>query len=229
MLRNMFGLAAGLLMLALFAQGALCFTLEPTVTVLRLPADITGQTLVLKNPREVDLPVVFEIFERQINEDGSEVTTPADDDFVIFPPQAVVPAGKAQAVRIQWVGGALSQSRSFTLYASEQPLNLSGQAQSGVQTILRMGASVHVTNQGFMPTPKLIRYHPVPDGVVVSIKNNGNEFLYIDMLKMKFGREEVGAFELANDAGRTLITPGATRTFKVDGVQGVPELHFGVR
>ena len=226
MLRTMFGLAAGLLLLALFAQSALSFTLEPTVTVLRLPADITGQTLVLKNPRNVALPVVFEIFERKINEDGSEVTAPADDDFVIFPPQAVVPAGKAQAVRVQWVGGTLSQSRSFTLYASEQPLNLSGQAQSGVQTILRMGASIHVTNQGFMPTPKLIHYRPEPDGVVVSIQNNGNEFLYIDMLKLKFGRKEVGAFKLANAAGRTLITPGATRTFKVGDVQGVPELVF---
>lgn len=226
MLRNMCGLVAGVLFLALSGQSAFSFTLEPTVTILRLPTDIGGETLVLRNPRQVDLPVVFEIFERKINEDGSEETEPADGDFVIFPPQAVVPAGKTQAVRVQWVGGALSESRSFTLYAAELPLNLTGDTVSGVQTILRMGASIHVTNRGFVSKPELIRYRPERDGVVVSISNSGNEFIYIDMLRLKFDREEIGDFDLANAAGRTLITPGATRTFKVDGVQGTPELIY---
>lgn len=224
MLWKMSGLLTGLLLFTLFVQSAQAFTLDPTVTVLRLPGDLTGETLILRNPRNVDLPVVFEIFERQINEDGSEVTTPADDNFVIFPPQAVVPAGKTQALRIQWVGGALAESRSFTLYAKELPLSLSGIRESGVQTILRIGASIHVTNEGFVSRPELASYKPVRDGVVVSITNSGNEFIYIDMLRMKFGRNEIGQLDLANAAGRTLITPGATRTFKVGGVQGAPQL-----
>lgn len=226
MQQRLFSLMAGFLLLVLTGQSAFSFTLEPTVTILELPTDIGGETLILKNPRQVDLPVVFEIFERKINEDGSEETTEADGDFVIFPPQAVVPAGKTQAVRVQWVGEALSQSRSFTLYAAELPLNLSGDTVSGVQTILRMGASIHVTNRGFISKPELTRYRPEHDGVVVSISNFGNEFIYIDMLRLKFGREEIGDFDLANAAGRTLITPGATRTFKVDGVQGAPKLIF---
>ncbi|WP_323845847.1 hypothetical protein [Microbulbifer magnicolonia] len=229
MLRNLFCPLVGLLLLALSVQSALSFTLHPTVNVLTMPSDITGKTLVLRNPRKVDLPIVFEIVERSINEDGSEVTTPADDDFVIFPPQAVVPAGKAQAVRIQWVGGALSQSRSFALFASEQPVDLSGLGRSGVQTVFRISASIHVTSQDFASKPELVRHRPEGDGVVVSIGNYGNEFIYIDMLGMKFGQKEIGGFDLGNIAGRTLITPGALRTFKVGGVQGTPELIFNKR
>lgn len=226
MMRNICGVSAGLLLFVLCVKSALSFTLEPIRTELKLPADIGGQTLVVKNPREVDLPVVFEIFERTIDEDGSEETTPADDDFVIFPPQAVVPAGKAQAVRIQWVGGALSQSRSFFLFARELPLNLNGNKTSGIRTVLRMGASVHVTNRGFSSNPELIHYRPEGDGVVVSIANSGNEYIYIDRLRMKIGNKEIAGFDLANAAGRTLILPGAVRTFKVGGVQGIPELKF---
>ncbi|WP_237068628.1 fimbrial biogenesis chaperone [Microbulbifer guangxiensis] len=215
----------GIFFLTLIAKTASAFTLEPTVTVLELPADVGGETLLLRNPRNVDLPVMFEVMERKINEDGSEEATPADDEFVVFPPQAVVRAGKTQAVRIQWVGGDLSQSRSFTLYASELPLSLNGEQKSGVTTVFRMGASIHVTSKGFVSQPKLVRYRPEKDGVVVSIGNDGNEFIYVDMLRLKFGNDEVGGFELANIAGRTLITPGAVRTFKVGGVQGAPKLQ----
>lgn len=224
MSRTLWGQIFGVLLLVLCASEALAFSLQPTVTVLRLPADIDGETLILRNPRNVDLPVVFEILERTINEDGSEQTAPADEEFVIFPPQAVVRAGETQAVRIQWVGNALTKSRSFVLFASEQPVDLTGQARSGVQTIFRIGASIHVTKQGFLSNPKLVSYRPERDGIIVSIENSGKEFIYMDMLNIKFGEDEVGGIDLANTAGRTLITPGATRTFKVEGVKGIPKL-----
>lgn len=224
-MRNFFGLGVLSLLLALLSPVSMSFTLQPSMKVLTLPADIGGVTLVLKNPRNTDLPVVFEMVERKIlNEDGDEVRTPSESEFVIFPPQAVVPAGKSQAVRVQWVGGALSQSRSFTLFANEQPVNLNKNKQLGVTTLLHVGASIHVTNQVFEAKPELVDYQPSQDGVVVSIANSGNEFINLDKMAMRFGREEVSGFDLANTAQRPLIYPGAIRTFKVKGVQGVPEL-----
>lgn len=226
MLRNLLRLVAGFSFLLLGAQGALSFTLVPMRAVLTLPADIGGQTLQVRNPRRGALPLVFEIFEREVNEDGTEVTKPADDAFVVFPPQAVVPAGKTQAVRIQWVGGALTQSRSFVLFAREVPVNLSGHSKSGVKALLRVGASIHVTSRGFAPKPQLVRYRPAQNGVMVSIGNSGNEYIYINELGLQFGSEEIGGSELANVAGRTLIPPGVIRTFRVGGVHGAPKLIF---
>ncbi|SHF76876.1 Pili and flagellar-assembly chaperone, PapD N-terminal domain [Microbulbifer donghaiensis] len=228
MIRKLFRLSTAFLLLTVLPPCAFSFTFNPSLTVLRLPTDIGGATLVLKNPRDVDLPVVFEMVERQITEDGAELTEPADNDFVIFPPQAVVPAGKSQAVRIQWVGGMLSQSRSFTLFATEVPVNLNPGSKTGpaIKTVLRIGSSVHVTSRGFAPKPELVGYRPRQDGVVVSIGNSGNEFIYIDKLAMKFGGEKIGGIDLANAARRTLIPPGAIRTFKVNSVQGAPELIF---
>lgn len=229
MLRKLFVLGASLLISTLFSHGALSFTLEPVRTVLTLPADLGGQTLRLRNPRRSDLPIVFEIFEINIKDDGSEVTEPADHAFVIFPPQAVVPAEKTQAVRIQWVGGALTQSRSFVLFARELPLSLRDSKSSGVTTVFRMGALIHVTNRGFSSRPELIRYHQEPDGVVVSIGNSGNEFVSFEKIELKFGDEKIGGFDLANVAGQSIIPPGTIRTFKVGGVEGEPELKFDKR
>lgn len=224
MLRNLFGLGIGLLIFTLGAQDTLAFTLTPMRSELTLPADMGGITLRLNNPRKADLPVVFEIFERKVNEDGSEESIPADDAFVVFPPQAVVPAGKTQAVRVQWVGGALSESRSFHLFARELPVNLNGRPQSGVKTVLRVGAAINLTSRGFASKPELVHYRPERDGVLVSIGNLGNEFIYVSELGLKFGSEEIGGADLADAAGRTLIPPGVIRTFKVGSVQGIPEL-----
>ncbi|WP_295802089.1 fimbria/pilus periplasmic chaperone [uncultured Microbulbifer sp.] len=229
MLRNLLSLLAGFLLFTFSTQYAFGFTWVPMRTVLTLPADLGGDTLRLRNPRKTDLPVVFEIFERKVNEDGSEETIPADDDFVVFPPQAVVPAGKTQAVRVQWVGGALSQSRSFVLFARELPLNLTGRDQSGVKTVLRVGATIHVTGRGFTSKPELVHYRPDRSGVMVSIANRGNEFIYISDLGLVFGDAEIEGPDLASAAGRTLLPPGVIRTFTVGGVRGTPELKLESR
>ena len=229
MLRNQIRQCIFLLIFTLSAQSAFAFTLTPMRNVLTLPADMGGQTLRLRNSRKAELPVVFEIFERKVNEDGSEETLPADDNFVIFPPQAVVAAGKTQAVRVQWVGGALSQSRSFVLFARELPLNLNGPEKTGVKTVLRVGATIHVTGRGFKSKPELVNYRPDREGVVVSVANRGNEYLYINDLGLKFGSQEVGGSDLASAAGRTLLPPGVIRTFTVGGVHGTPELKLEKR
>lgn len=226
MLRILRQLCLGLLVFSLHVQYALCFTLTPMRSVLTLPADIGGETLRLRNPRKTDLPVIFEIFERKVHEDGSEETVPAEDNFVIFPPQAVVPAGKTQALRVQWVGGALSQSRSFILFARELPLSLNGQEKAGINTILRVGAAIHVTGSGFSSKPELVSYRPANEGVVVSVANRGNEYLYINELGLKFENREVGGSDLGSAAGRTLLPPGVIRTFTIGGVRGTPELKF---
>ena len=203
---------------------ALAFSIEPTVSIISLPKDTGGVTLVVRNPRESALPLTFEIVERLVREDGSEETAPADDRFVVFPPQMVVPAGQTQAVRVQWVGGALDQSRSFTLYGAEQPFAMENPQQSGVKTLLRMGASVHVTAEQFSPQVKVSAFQAVTQGTSITLLNTGNEFVYIDDLTLQVGESKISSYDLANAAGRTLLPPGDKRTFIVPDVRGVPSL-----
>jgi P pilus assembly chaperone PapD len=198
---------------------------QPTINVINLPRDAGGIRIAVRNPRNLQLPVSFEIFERKVNPDGTEEQKPADDLFTIFPAQAVIPPGRTQAVRIQWVGGATDKSRSFTFYSAEVPVNLDGQ-QSGVQRILRIGASVHVAHTNAKPQPILEASAPEADGVKVTVRNDGQRFLYVDSLALTFGDKTVAGTALADMAGRTLIPPGAKREFVVKGVSGQPSLKL---
>lgn len=211
---------------AVFAGPVAAFDVVPTVSVLELPEAAAGRTLVVRNPRTVDLPVAFEVFERTVAEDGSETYTPADNSFLVFPPQAVVKAGGTQAVRVRWIGETPPRSRSFTLYAAEIPVDLSGAETTTVQTVMRMGASVHVTPKAARPRPVLAASAPAPDeeGVRVTVTNEGDRFYYIDQLTLEFPDRTIAGRELADVAQRTLVPPGGRRTFVVPEVAGAPRL-----
>lgn len=209
---------------AALAIPAAAMDVQPTVNVINLPRDTAGIRIAVNNPRNVALPVTFEIVERKVNLDGTEVQTPADSLFTIFPAQAAIPPGKTQAVRVQWVGGKIDKSRSFTLYSSEVPVDLTQTNGSGVQRILRIGASVHVAHANSTAQPVLESAVPDKDGVKVTVRNDGDRFIYVDSLSLAFPEKTVAGTELADMAARTLIPPGAKRAFAVRGVSGQPTL-----
>ncbi len=215
-----------LVLAAMLAVPAAAMDVQPTINVINLPKDAGGIRIAVRNPRNVPLPVSFDVVERKVNPDGTEVQTPADDLFTIFPVQATVPPGKSQAVRVQWVGGAIDKSRSFTLYASEIPVDLSEKNDSGVQRILRIGASIHVATPSMRPKPVLEASAPADGGVMVTIRNDGDRFIYVDALSLDFGGTVVQGTKLADIAGRTLIPPGAKREFLVPDVSGQPTLKM---
>lgn len=210
--------------LFLLPAPASAFDIVPTVSLIELPQHSAGISVVVRNPRNVPLPVSMDIVERFVNEDGSEETRPADDLFMMFPPQAVIPPGSSQAVRVQWLAAPPVRSRSFTLFATEIPVDLQGAGQSQVQTILRMGASVHVAPTSTRAKPVLVDSSIQEAGVRVTLANDGDRFYYVDAITLDFGGNQVSGIELANAAGRTLIPPGARRTFNVPDVSGRPTL-----
>lgn len=216
---------AGLVAMIAFAAPARAFDVQPTVSVIELPKDSKGKTLVVQNPRTIDLPLSFEVVERTVNEDGTETTKPATDLFVIFPPQTVIGPGKTQTIRVQWAGPAVSGSRSFTLFAAEQDVAMPD-TESGVKTLFKMGASIHVASADAVAKPTLVAAVAEKDGVRVTIANEGNCFFYLNDLALDFPNgKTVEGVDLANIAERTLVTPGARRTFIVPKAEGQPTLR----
>lgn len=212
-------LAAACLMLS---GPAMALVVQPILSVIELPRDNRGIAINVQNPSDIPIPITIEIFERKVLEDGNEQQTPADDLFAIFPPQAVIQPGASQTIRLQWVGEVPPQSRSFTLYASQVPVDVSQVTESGVQRVLRMGASVHITDARGQPKPTVVSAVPAEGGVKVTLGNDGTRFVYIDSLALQFGSERVEGEALGKAAGRTLLPPGATRSFLVPGVSGTP-------
>lgn len=57
------------------------------------------------------------------DDEGNLIETPADEDFLVFPPQGLVAVGGRQVVRVQWIGDPnISNSHAYYLSVRQLPV-----------------------------------------------------------------------------------------------------------
>lgn len=152
------------------------------------------------------LPFETRITRLEFDANGIPTETPADADFIVFPPQGMLPQGARQVVRLQWVGGAeIPTSQAYYLSVNQLPVPVdpgAGAQSAQVQVVYHMKALVVVAPPGAKPnvettSVKTIDYQPpaakqgdplppkVP-GVEVMMKNSGRRHAMMSALKWGF-------------------------------------------
>ena len=102
------------------------------------------------------LPVEAIIQKMSLGEDGSQQLSTGGEDFLVFPPQALIPAGGRQVFRVQWVGEpVLNESQSFMLSMNQIPVRLP-EGQTSVQVVMSFGVVINVAPPQGQPALKLV-------------------------------------------------------------------------
>lgn len=158
----------------------------------------------VQNINKADLPFETKVTRVDFDANGNVVETPADEDFLVFPPQGVLKSGQRQVVRVQWLGPAdLPASRGYYISINQLPVPLEpGQATSAgaaVQIVYHMKALVTVAPPRAAPKVEVVSAKPVtitpkappaPDGaspqptvdltplpgVEITIRNTGTRY-----------------------------------------------------
>src|SRR3546814_6969707 len=69
-----------------------------------------------------------------LDEAGNLFETPADDDFVVFPPQGPFPVSGRQVLRVQWVGRPdIPTSRAYYVWVRQLPVETDPKKIEGSQ------------------------------------------------------------------------------------------------
>lgn len=162
-----------------------------------------------------DKPVTIEVLveERAIDENGVQTRTDAEDDFILFPPQAVVPASSLQVFRLQPITPDLKQSKSYFVTVKQVPVKLPEIEGGGarLQLVFAFDAAVHVVPRGAKPEAVLVGAAPdrmtiqvatgthrtaddgsqVPEfrdvevpAIAVTMRNDGNKYFYLQDLQL---------------------------------------------
>ncbi|WP_157982862.1 fimbria/pilus periplasmic chaperone [Aliidiomarina minuta] len=151
---------------------------------------------------------------RRLFEDGYyNETEPAEDDFLIMPPQAYIEPGEFQVFRVRYLGETqLNQSAGYRIIFRQLPVDLGPLEGSGVRFVMHVHAPVFVSPVGveprisstidFTPLHDETRFDPGyfdvanEDGVIV-LTNHGD-----GMQDLSLGRLEV-----TSEHGETLSLP----------------------
>jgi len=115
-------LAAATLIVAI-AGAAWAMRVSPMVSELTTTGAGSAARIEVGNVGSAALPFETRITRMEVDADGNVVETDADEDFLVFPPQGVVPTGGRQVVRVQWVGdSSIDTSRAYYLWVRQLPV-----------------------------------------------------------------------------------------------------------
>lgn len=132
-IRRFFSLVVFLLISTI--SPALAFKLDPISRVFDPAGTGATQSYQVVNDTPEQIAVEISMVERKINLEGQETTEKADDDFLVYPSQIVLPPGGVQSVRVTWLGNPNPEKElAYRIVAEQLPINLKKPVQSEPQT-----------------------------------------------------------------------------------------------
>lgn len=181
------------------------------------------QDIRVENTESKPMPVEIRVERRRIGPNGEETREPAEDDFLIFPPQGIVPANGFQNFRVQYIGDpALPQTALYVVTVAQLPVDTTGSESSGVQFLFNLGTSVAVSPEGATANVQVtsVEAGSEPGRLRISVVNRGNRYARLHNGSWTFtaaggASETLTGEELRSAVSQPLIEPGATRTLEL--------------
>lgn len=193
------------------------------------------------------LPFETRITRLSFDEFGVPTETPADADFIVFPPQGMLPQGARQVIRLQWVGGAdIPTSQAYYLSVNQLPIPIdpaAGAQAAQVQVVYHMKALVVVAPPGAQPNvsatsvtpmayqpPATKAGDPLPPkvpGVEVTMKNTGRRHAMMSALKWVLEGKDVDGKPMRITISEEDLSRGVGSGY-VPGGNGVRVFRFPV-
>lgn len=116
-----------------------------------------GQTAAIRvnNISDDEAPVEVYVKERLVDASGVQTRRVADDAFIIFPPQTVIPPRATQVFRLQPIDKSMTESKSYYVSIRQLPVDLGKRTDPGarVQVVFAFDAAVHVIPRNAEPKP----------------------------------------------------------------------------
>ena len=189
----------------------------------------SGAATVLRvdNTTERALTLEVSVEKRSWDERGNETRTPADEDFLILPPQMIVEPGKTQAIRVQYVGApALDQTAMYVVGVNQVPV-ADPTAGTGVQFVINFGTAAYVVPAGAKTELKIVSVGEANEAgkMEVVLENSGARYAPLGNTTWTFTNGAGQKMELSGDPLRetlvaSVVPSGGRRIFTVPAEEG---------
>ena len=216
--------ALSLLILAAAAP-ALAFEMTP----LELGLDPAGRksagSFRIVNIDARPIAVEVGVFTREMTDEGSDILRPADDDFIVYPPQMIVMPGQTQTLRVQYVGDPVDGvERAYRLIAEQLPIDLGDERDrdgGSITLLVRYVASLYVGPPSASPALRVIAAVPAPrERMRVVLANEGTGHALLTNLTLRVGGRELSDDAIEGLLGENILA-GVTRSFFIPWPEGV--------
>jgi P pilus assembly chaperone PapD len=178
-------------------------------------------TFKVSNLNARPLPVETAVLALELGLQGEEKTSQADDKFLIYPAQAMIPPGGSQIFRVQWLGEPeIAKSETYRINISQVPVKRPEDA-AGIELVLTFGVTVNVAPPKATGGIVVISAAPVTkDGkrlAALTVKNPGNKHAYLRQAAIRLSggswSADLTPGDIAQKVGLGIVQPGKERRF----------------
>ncbi|WP_306250641.1 fimbria/pilus periplasmic chaperone [Parvularcula sp. IMCC14364] len=172
----------------------------------------------VRNTRPTDLPVEILVEKRLIAEDGTQTFVPADDDFIVFPPQALIAPQSTQSIRVQYIGEpSMAETIAYVMKVAEVPVVQ--EDATGITVAYNFGVALYIRADNPNATLTLSSIEKTDDNKLdFAIRNSGNDYGTTVgktvVVETAHGRKQIDL--TGKGVGNPLIPPNSVRTFSLD-------------
>ncbi len=223
------------------APPAFSFQLEPISQTFAPQGSQSTRSYQISNGSDEPIAVEVSVMQREVNADGEETLSPAEENFIVYPTQILMDPLSLQTVRVTWVGDPEPEAElSYRLIAEQLPIQLQAkdataekpyQATASVELMMRYAGSLYIQPSNAAPDVVLDSAQLEQDEagnrwLAVRIKNQGTaRHIFRDPqlqlnasgASVTLANEELGAIH-----SRTILA-GGERAFRIPWPMGLPE------
>ena len=208
-----------LLASSLFSFQTSALQMNPLSVVLKPSGGGAKQSFKVTNESNKPIAVQFSVTTRQ-QLNNKEIRKPADKDFMIYPPQTIIPARSTQKVRIEWLGtGNVPREQAYRLIAEQVYVSLDDKEQTGVKMLMTLVGALYVQPSGTKSNLQVKAVQQQGNRLAVTVTNSGNrhQLMKFATLTLKNGARVIslkGVRQLAGLEGNNVLG-GATKRFYI--------------
>ena len=147
--------------------------LNPLSVIVKPTGGGSRQTFKVTNESNKPIAVQFSVTTRQqIN--NKEVRRPPDRDFMIYPPQTIIPPRTTQKVRIEWLGKKpVAKELAYRLIAKQVYVSLEKQKQTGISMLMTLVGALYVQPNNTKSNLQVRAVQRHGNKLAVTIANSG--------------------------------------------------------
>ena len=137
----------------LFLSLSSCFAFE--LTPLSITIEPQGRNasayIQVKNLHNYSKAIQVNMYTREPDLYDEEANEEAEDDFLVYPPQFILPPQSTKLVKISWIGeNDFKKERTFRFIADELDVELNPEAEKKSGIPLKIQQKAHHTNSTFI-------------------------------------------------------------------------------
>lgn len=218
---------------------ARAMSVSPIQLELTSAGNASRSQVTVRNTSDRPLAVESTLQQLAIEENGNRRMTKAGDEFLVFPPQALIPPGGTQVFRVQWVGEPLlDSSQSYMLSISQTPVKFP-EGKAAVQVVMSFGVVVNVAPPTGTAQLRIVGTAVTigPDGrrqPTITVENPSKVHALLNQATIRLSggnwSETLGTAFIQERVGIGLVQPGKRRRFilPVDLPAGVTQVQAAI-